>query len=243
MRGGHVTTKVPGPTPTASVAAQPPATAPVSSGGCPDARTCGLYSTGEKVWPTKSDGSIVIPYRINPTGATQTSLSAEQIVSAIRHATRAWEEARPGLRFEFQGTTTEAAGTYNNVVGFGAAAGSAHVALAPTNELSSFSMVFNSATAWGWQPCGPAEREPCEPYEGTALDLQSTATHEWGHVLNLNHPPSSNGMEDELTMTTGYFSTPEGWPTRHRVTLGLGDILGLRKLYPTSAPMPTIYRP
>ncbi len=55
------------------------------------------------------------------------------------------------------------------------------------------------------------------------FDLQSLATHEWGHVFGLSHPGSGHA---NLTMT--HLLPPCSKAPR---TLGLGDWRGMRKLY------------
>ena len=102
-----------------------------------------------------------------------------------------------------------------------------------------FHILMEQKVSWSWEPCDPENGPPCTAEsDEEALDFQGIVTHEWGHVFGLDHTCGQDGRCDasEMTMKTGR-------PARHKQTLALGDILGVRWLYPTDAPMPTIYRP
>lgn len=87
--------------------------------------------------------------------------------------------------------------------------------------------------------CTPAKPSP--PLTGSGADtrpgfplatqdLVSLVVHEMGHVLGLAHTPDANGAGLLQTMSPG--TNPKDPSLRYQETLGLGDILGVRKLYP-----------
>jgi hypothetical protein len=95
---------------------------------------------------------------------------------------------------------------------------------------------------WQWAPCDGAS-VPCNPYAGAGQDIGASLVHAWGHALGLG---DLAGDADRLLsnyggITTGSDCSINGPICRYAVTLGLGDVLGERHLYPTSAPMPTLY--
>ena len=169
------------------------------------------------------------------------------MVSLIRGAAQTWMDANPRLHLIYDGVTTDVPANGNNIIGWGTSRGIGTAAAHHTPNqygpiYTGFDIVIQSHTSWSWEPCDPAAGQPCTAErDGEASDFQAMVTHEWGHVLGLDHPCveqsdcDSPNDDEELTMKTG--------GTRIRRTLALGDILGVRELYPTDAPMPTIYRP
>ena len=86
-------------------------------------------------------------------------------------------------------------------------------------------------------PCDGHRDGGCGPVEGGADDTRDLIAHELGHVLgalDLNREGTT-----ELTMNTD--ARPAG--DRRGVTLGLGDILFVRQLYPCDCPLPPIFVP
>jgi hypothetical protein len=74
-----------------------------------------------------------------------------------------------------------------------------------------------------------------------AVDIQNLMTHEVGHWLGLG----DLGDEDrhaQLTMFNG-LEDGAGRVELRKNTLGYGDILGARSIYPCSCPIPDIYFP
>ena len=181
---------------------------------------------------------MVIHYRVNASPPPGQSLTPEQIVQAFRMGAEAWTAVDPKVSIIFDGTTTEQPTGYNNVVGF-APSDTSQAAIYPlTGEYTTaFNIIMSSKDGWDFNPCKPPAT-PCDRYRSSkALDLLDVVTHEWGHVLGLAHVPDT-----ELTMYDGnsqqVFSL-----SRKRVSLGLGDVLGLREMYPCGCPMPSIHAP
>ena len=253
------TTAAPLPTPATGPLPGPrlPGEAPVApdgwdEAGCPGADTCGRFSTGRALPMT--GGRVVVRYRINPAGSSTPYMSEEQRVRAIRAATVAWSRADARIVFHYEGLTTKPAGT-PGVAGFGTPCNhGTHPACGGVID-GQATLTFSDSAPWTWRPCGPGGGDrPCTPYgqpcrslgsdircEG--LDLQAVATHEWGHVL---------GLQDlfgrEATGLTMYARSPVAdrdvdRARRELSTLGRGDVLGLRALYPTAEPFPSIAVP
>jgi hypothetical protein len=187
---------------------------------------------------------MVLQYWINPTGSGS-SLTDQQIIDAINAAAQTWMAADPQVQLVYGGTTTQQP-LLNNVVGFDGQPSSARLSKPDQNgHYTAFDMNLLIGNAWTWRPCDPAAGNPCSDYGTGGGDLQNIVTHEWGHVLGLGHPTNVNNSDTELTMYGGYPQSCGGSQDgcRAQDTLGLGDVLGERYLYPTSAPVPTLYSP
>ena len=87
-----------------------------------------------------------------------------------------------------------------------------------TKELVEFDIIFNSNLAWGIDPDGEGSTTI------TQYDVRNIATHEAGHTLVLDdlYRPKAR----DLTMY-GYSAPGE----TKKISLGLGDTLGIQKLY------------
>lgn len=76
----------------------------------------------------------------------------------------------------------------------------------------------------------------CDPEDPACLvgfDVANTLTHEIGHVVGLDHPPSNAPGATEATM---FASAPRGDTAKR--TLATDDELGLCALYPADDPVP-----
>ena len=229
----------------ASAGAAPASTA---TGACPDPRYCPDYFTPyDAHWPLDASGHAVVHYRVNPSHpASPTPLSDAQIVDAVDRLAATWHAADPSVFFVDDGTTTDQPVDFNDVVGFSAAAGNAAVNIPYTvgsdgRTITGFDIQLAPDTNWLWQPCD-GSTTPCTPYAGSGDDLGATLAHAWGHAIGLG---DLGGTQDALlTDSGGIESGPDCGPNRpvcrYAASLGLGDVLGARHLYPTSAAMPAI---
>ena len=219
---------------------------------CPEPKTCRRYGfiAGEsRRWKADGDGRVTIRYAINPSGST--TLTPEKIEGAMKAAAETWERAAPALRFVYLGRTTQPAVNRDgvSVIDFnGATAEHTWTALDSSGHVAEFDISF-SPGGWVWAPCRQADNS-CTPYRETtyrgagastySTDVQSVATHAFGHALWLVDMVD-NDLDRELTMYPGDGEDLQG--SRHWSTLALGDVLGIRSLYPCSCPLPPIYEP
>jgi hypothetical protein len=240
------------PSPACCSATPRPSSAPRSSaggGGCPDPRYCPDYITSpnDGRWPADASGRATIHYRINPSHpAVNTGLTDSQVISAIEQLAQRWHDADPSVTFLDDGVTSDQPIGFNNVVGFTAAAGNAaaNIPLSFSSDgrtITGFDIQLAPSGDWYWKPCDGAAT-PCDPYGGAGTDLGAVLAHAWGHALGLG---DLGAIKDQLLtdsggITAGPDCSSYGPICRYAVTLGLGDVLGARHLYPTSAPMPFI---
>ncbi len=189
----------------------------------------------------------MIHYRVNATPPTGSSLTVSQIVGSVEAAATEVMTADPQLQLVDDGTTSAQPVGFNNVVGFvGQVAGSVLISMQTDNSghYTGFNIQLSSAATWAFAPCN-ATSGPCAPSPGQGYDLQGSLTHAWAHVPGLDD--LGNAQTDRLMTNYGAtYGGPDcggstGYVCRFADTLGLGEVLGIRHLYPTAAAMPAIY--
>jgi hypothetical protein len=207
---------------------------------CPQPKSCRYYKflTADPYrWPTGPDGRATVEYWVNPAGAT--AISVEDVEGAVAAAFVSWERAAPTLRFVYRGRTDRLAAPRDgtNVVAFDGDHNYTWV-----SSSGEFDIHFVPGN-WAWAPCeqrdGACTDDDDRTADGEAMgvappELQSLATHEVGHAMGLDHPPADPAYA-ELTMKPTF--------KRSKSTLALGDVLGIRALYPCDCPLPPIYDP
>lgn len=245
--------------------------AALAGASCPDPKTCDHYVyVGPDVqrWPSGADGLVHVPYRVNPAQPWVDDESA--VVAAVRRGFATWESGVPGIRFDYQGTTSlpPVPGDRVNVVGW-TPWDPTQAAAAPLvvggGRIYEADIILSLAAPWGSYPCEQADgsctplsrdvfadwwvTRPVWPFpNGGRLvsihDIQNLVTHEVGHWLWLGDLYGEDETELTLYGITGA-ADEYGSPLveRKSVTLGLGDVLGARSLYPCDCPLPTIYAP
>ncbi|HEX2039400.1 MAG TPA: hypothetical protein VHF47_06665 [Acidimicrobiales bacterium] len=236
------------PAPTTSTPL-PPAGLPPEK--CPDAKTCRRYAFQDAStnaaraprWPTGPDGLVTIRYSINPFGS---GLSNEQVQGAVAAAFATWQAAAPKLRFVFDGLTSRAPTPRDghNDIGFVHASAAHAVIHNDGSVMVEADMLFGGGPgSWTWEPCenrdGSCTNTNVPNSTGGCCrkELQAAVTHEAGHWLWLGDM-TNDALDRELTM-----SPRVPFNDRWRSTLALGDVLGVRALYPCSCPLPPIYAP
>ncbi len=205
---------------------------------------------GSHVTPHSTSGRMLpVDFWINPTPpATSPNLTSDDVEKAILAAVAAWQGADPQVNLVYEGRTSNIPGGFNGVVGFATANGGSGITDGPSPSCTgctnpyytSFDVRLESGATWAWNPCDAAQGQACTSV-GSAWDVEAVATHEIGHVLGMGHSPHPDA-DYELTMS-GYSYAGYTGTERYLDTLGLGDVVGVRHLYPTSAPIPTIYTP
>lgn len=211
---------------------------------CPGAATCRSFDLSSLRW------SGDVHFRINVDN--QPWMDAAAVEDAVRAAAQTWMQADPAVKFVYDGRTNSLPITDNvNVVAFlvqgvadtggedddGDGQGmEGDIAVSTVrnnndNSIDEADTAINVAFPWDWHACEnransctdrDVSGEPVRPY-----DLQAVMTHEFGLWLGLND--LDDEASRELTMYD-QFETGE----RHQSTLGMGDMLGVRKAYPCS---------
>jgi hypothetical protein len=156
-----------------------------------------------------------ISYEVNPYGS---GLDPQVVRSTLEASSETWDDATVFELYNPPTITSDSvvSGDGKNTVGWGSLdpgiIAVTYLWFNPaTKEIVEFDTVFN--TYYGWSATGESDK----------MDLQNIATHELGHngLGDLRSP-----RDAELTMYA-FSSLGE---TKKR-TLGIGDILGIQKLY------------
>jgi hypothetical protein len=198
----------------------------------------------------------VIPYYVS-VAVTHPTVPAASLPDMVASAMRVWERADPLIRFEYLGTTQALPGLPfdgKNVIGYGAPLAPALVAgYTPTSftqagDINEADIVISPTSPWTWQSC-PQQDGGCAGHSADFMagpvdtntwgpEIQGMVEHELGHMLGLDHPDELGGTEETMFSTLSSDNlTPQ--------TLGLGDILGVRAIYPCGklCEPPVVYAP
>jgi hypothetical protein len=228
----------------------PTKAAAADEGACPSPATCDRFRLYGLRWAAAADGSIRIPYLLAGRHPQVPEAIARE---AFRRMGEVWTAANPRVRFAEQGTTLEPAGDPpflpdgRNEFGFGPSplltpgAGAVATLTSVGGTIVEADVVLSVSVLWSWRPCeqsdgacagdGTPDVDAAGLVEAKFTDLAGVVAHELGHVLGLDHasPGLGEGATRQLTMHPVAPSPPE---RRIFQTLGLGDVLGVRALYP-----------
>jgi hypothetical protein len=231
-RGGSTTTTTGGP----------------SGPKCPNPKTCDTYKLvdensggprgGTKGWRPASDGTIRIRFYVNPTPPQNSGLSEDTIETAFLAATRIIEAANPRVKYVYEGRTSRIPQSFDgyNDFAFGADAILQHDGAGHIREADIRSPQFATAGEWAYTPCEQRDGS-CGNSGSGKLEIMTLIIHETTHTVGLADLFAEETSELTMNPVSG------GPGVRKKATLGLGDVLGIRALYPTSAPLPPIYGP
>jgi hypothetical protein len=188
-----------------------------------------------------SNGRATIHYNVYPSGS-QTALSVDQITRAIAEAFATWQRAAPTLEFVFDGITSNPPMGADGVNTVGFSPTHIFAGVSSENGRMKEADMFLGTGPYVWHPCEQRDNS-CTQLRNRVegFDLRAITTHEAGHWLGLGDMNDAT-LERELTMHPGS-GTQTTSTDRFWVTLALGDVLGIRSLYPCSCPLPTIYSP
>jgi hypothetical protein len=188
------------------------------------------------------DGFVRVRYHVNPTGS---GLPDDRVRGAVERAFATIASAAPTLRIEFAGFTSRVPTSGDGFTDIGFVNASTGHAIPWTQDgvIVEADMLLGAGGNWTWEPCEQRDNS-CTPVcvmtasqTGCRHELQSVVTHEGLHFFWLGDM-TEDETDRELTM-----SPRPPFNHRWRSTLALGDVLGLRALYPCSCPLPPIYSP
>jgi len=184
-------------------------------------------------WKLPSGG---ITYRVNPNKVkvpSGYSLTADQIIRAIKDSFATWTEANPSLVFNYGGTTSAQAGRLDGINAISwrnLQAGTLAVTYVwvsrSTGRVIEADTAFNNRYAWYdfSVPDGFSADTYC-PDRPVAYDIRNIATHEFGHWVGL--ADLYNPADKDATMY-GYGDVQE----LKKRTLATGDKIGAQLITP-----------
>lgn len=209
------------------------------AGACPQPRTCPIYKImpGVRGWRPGPDGVARVPFHLDLTVPPESGVTAEQIRDAYFRAIKAWEAASPRVRFVYQGDATGRVSVIGDGVSqFAYGYGVQHRIDHEGYLIEADVVPVPTANGDAWTPCDQRDGS-CTDTRNGKTDLQDVLTHELGHTIGLADL-ADTPQTHLLTMQH------EGRVNqRFRNTLALGEVLGVRHLYPTDEPLPYVYDP
>ena len=251
-KGSPATTAAPGGTTSTSVTGGTSTTTTTGPGGprCPDPRTCDVYEVidehhggpygGTKGWRPGADGVVRIPFYVKPTPPVGSNLTEATMEAAHIAGTKIIEAQNPRIRFEYRGRTPDGRVPERfdgfNDFQFGGKPLFVFDSRGHIVEADIRPSTGTPAGDWAYTPCEQRD-DSCGRSGRGKREILTLIVHEQFHTVG-----GADLYGAETTELTLHAAGGDG-DDRDRVTPGLGDVLLLRALYPTSAPMPPIYSP
>lgn len=204
----------------------------------------------------KINGKYRYKYFINP--KTPPTISSDWFIEMTKAVARTWEAANPSIRLTYQGTTDRLPNVDDDVavIGFGTTSIPIYAGAQVTN-FPPQDIVFEYSNYWraphpickGWK-AGCSAVTTVHPVDGGRIDLalQAIMAHEFAHVLGLHHPDESVGPGSPVydpkdvaglsvaQTRSACHSDPSFQGCNEWSSIGLGDILGVKEIYPWKCP-------
>lgn len=176
-------------------------------------------------WNWMGGDPVTVDYKVNGNCLDASAGNSQNQIAVIQLAHQTWNDAGASFNFNYDGTHTHTNASHNgsNEVMWRNASGGG--ALATTNiwyignNIQECDMVFwDSGITWHGGSSAPP---------GNMFDIQSVATHEFGHYLCLDH--------SSYAAAVMYYAISSGMMKRD---LHSDDIAGIFALYPAPFPPP-----
>lgn len=227
----------------AATSVQPVRSVDPKPGACPSPKTCGEFAILQgRGWRPDANGDVHIPYFINPRVPIGASYTSSDIIGSVRASAATWQRANPRIKFDYQGITDREAIQGDGYSVFFMGSNTLEYRRDGYIVEADVQPIVQDDEDNGWAPCDERAGDGgCTPVG--FFEIQNIMTHEIGHALGLDHVGNGDDQFENLTMSPAQMPR-DSVASRWRNTLGLGDILGVRHMYPCpGCPFPALVEP